>query len=137
MWLGPVVVAGVVAAGASIAWNRQNELGPSIQRLQEQIVARSEEHSPIVAAPPFHPIIRRDVFYAWSRTTDPHGYTTERAMSNLGYGDLVSAKRDRDELARNDPSVIVLPLPGEDLYEPLQWQIISEFLRRNVEPMKL
>jgi hypothetical protein len=29
--------------------------------------------------------------------------------------------------------VIVLPLPGEDLYEPLQWQIISEFLRRNVE----
>jgi hypothetical protein len=129
--LGPALVIGGVAAAASIARLRQNELGPMIQRLQEQIVARSDESSPIIAAPPFHPIVRRDVFYAWSRTTDPHGYTTEPAMRDLGYGDFVSADHYREELARHDPSVIVLPLPGEDLYDPLQWQILSEFLRRN------
>jgi hypothetical protein len=126
-----VLVASGAVAVVSIVRLRQNELGPLIQDLQEQIVVRSDKDSSIIAAPPFHPIVRRDVFYAWSRTTDPHGYTTERAMSDLGYGDLVSAEHDRAELDRRDPAVIVLPLPDEDLYEPLQWKIISEFLRRN------
>jgi hypothetical protein len=128
-----VLVVGCGVAAASFARIRQNELGFLIQRLQERIAASSDERSPIIAAPPFHPIVRRDVFYAWSRTTDPRGYTTERAMSDLGYGDLVSVEHDRDDLGRRDPAVIVLPLPGEDLYEPLQWQIISEFLRRHAE----
>jgi hypothetical protein len=131
--LVPLLVLGGVEAAASLVRLRLNDLGPAIQDLQEQIAALSDKNSPVIAAPPFHPIVRPDVFYAWSRTTDPHGYSTERAMSDLGYGDFVSAERYRNELGRRDPAVIVLPLPGEDLYEPVQWQIILEFLRRNAK----
>jgi len=135
--VGSVLVIAGLAAAASIVWLRGNELGTSIQDLQEQIAARSDERSPVIAPPPFHPIIRRDVFYAWSRTTDPHGYATERAMRDLGREEFVSAGRYRSELERGDPSVIVLPLPSEELYEPLQWQVISEFLRLNAKRFEI
>jgi hypothetical protein len=127
----PILVLGGLSAFASLARLRLNDLGPAIQKLQVQIAALSDENSLIIAAPPFHPMVRRDVFYAWSRTTDPHGYTTERAMNDLGYGKFVSAESYRNELVRRDPAVVVLPLPGEDLYEPAQWQVIVAFLRRN------
>jgi len=54
-------------------------------------------------------------------------------MTDLGYGEFVSPERYRQEIGLRDPAVIVLPLPGEDLYEPLQWQVIIEFLRRNAD----
>jgi hypothetical protein len=131
--LGFALVIGGMVAAASITRLRANELGPFIQQLQFEVAARSEKGSFIIAPPPFHPIVRRDTFYAWSRTTDPHGYTTERAMTDLGFGEFVSPERYREEIGLRDPSIIVLPLPGEDLYEPLQWQIIIEFLRRNAD----
>jgi hypothetical protein len=131
--LGLLLVIAGLAGALSIARLRANELGPKMQELQELIAALSGEKSPIIAPPPFHPIVRRDVFYAWSRTTDPHGYTTERAMSDLGLSEFVSAERYRQELGRGDPSVIVLPLPGEELYDPVQSQVISEFLHDNAE----
>ena len=89
-----------------------------------------------MAPPPLHPVIRKDVFYAWHRTTDPGGYTTETLMEDFGdqeYSQRTQPMYYRMELSRNAPDLIVLPRRGEQLYEPMQWRVLKRYLYNNAD----
>ena len=102
----------------------------------EVIVSRSAPDATIVAYPPLHPVVRRDVFYGWNRTTDPGGYGTERIMRTLavpGYSERFEAAYYRRELDARQPAAIVAPLNDDWTYEPMQWAAVRDFLAEHRE----
>ncbi len=81
----------------------------------------------VVAAPPFHPIFRRDTFYVWFNTLDPSGYETEEIMGDIPLvRGLASERTYREELEANPPALVAM-LDG--VYPRLQSGVIEEFLR--------
>ena len=86
---------------------------------------------PILAYPPLHPVVRRDVFYAWNRTTDPAGRGTEEVMRTFRVGDYSGRFESAHyalELAERPPAIIVAPLNADWGYEPRQWTAVREYL---------
>ena len=94
----------------------------------------SDASSPIVAWPPLHPIVRRDSFYGWSRTTDPSGYSTEVIVQDLDLPSYSRRFQEEDywrQLEEHPPQVIVSFLPGTTSYEPLQAVVLEKFLQKH------
>ena len=99
---------------------------------QNAIVDATDESSTVVAWLPWHPVVRRDSFYAWSRTTDPAGFSTESIVQHLDIPEHVHRFEDsgyRHQLAETPPQIIVWPAEGMPSYEPRQAVILREYLR--------
>ena len=97
----------------------------------DAITEWSAQGDPIIAYPPLHPVVRRDVFYGWNRTTDPAGFGTETVMHILavpGYSERFESPSYRRELDAGQPAVIVSPRNDDWGYEPGQWASVREFL---------
>lgn len=88
----------------------------------------------VVAAAPFHPIFRRDVFFGWLATYDPGGFGSEYLAQNLTLlKPYFSEKRYRRELEQHSPALIYLSRdvvldPGH-YYPPIQYKVLLAFLR--------
>jgi len=130
-----------IVLGAWAGWNALQSFSRQDQAHQmlafyDRMVDLSPADAPIAAYPPLHPVVRRDVFYAWSRTIDPGGYGTEAIMRDLDIPDY-SARFDRDhyrrELDSNPPALVVSALDGEWAYEPAQWAVLREYLAAHRE----
>ena len=130
VFAGIVALAGWGAAAAAVTFSARDE----VERLLAFYAAlerMAPAGSSIVAFPPLHPVVRRDAFYGWSRTTDPGGLTTEAIMRALAVPDY--AKRfDHDqyrrELETHPPALVVVPVVGDTAYEPRQWEVIRDYL---------
>lgn len=81
----------------------------------------------VVAAPPLHPIYRRDTLYVWFNTLDPAGYDTEKIMDGIPLvHELASDQQYRLELRAHAPALVVL---WPDTYPRRQKAVLQEFLR--------
>ncbi|MCX5795736.1 MAG: hypothetical protein NTY77_09605 [Elusimicrobia bacterium] len=85
----------------------------------------------IVAMPPFHPIDRRDTFFAWFDTFDPAGHETEEILQGLPLvRGLVSEQRYRDELQAHPPALVVLWSDSAGRKYPRRQQaLLEQFLQ--------
>ena len=132
----PWVLGLAVLGGAVVAWDARQSFAGLNQAHQmltfyDTLLRLSTEDTRIVAYPPLHPVVRRDVFYAWSRTTDPAGSGTEavmRAMAVPAYSDRFVRDYYRGELESNAPTLIVSPLDDGWAYEPGQWSVLRDYL---------
>jgi len=132
----PWCFALAIVIGASTAWNAwQSFAGDDGARrmlaFYDTIAGWSAKDDAIVAYPPLHPVVRRDVFYGWNRTTDPAGFGTERIMRALavpGFSERFDPASYRRELGASRPPVIVSPRNDDWAYEPGQWAAVRDFL---------
>ena len=129
--LGLAILGSALVAWDTRQWFAQQDQAHHMLDFYDTLRGVSREDSRIVAYPPLHPVVRKDVFYAWSRTTDPAGHGTEAVMREMalpGY----SARFDRDyylaEIESNAPTLIVSPLDDNWTYEPIQWSVLREYL---------
>ena len=132
----PWVLGLAVLGSALVAWDARQSFAGLNQAHQmltfyDTLLRLSAEDTRIVAYPPLHPVVRRDVFYAWSRTTDPAGSGTEAVMSAMAvpdYSDRFVRDYYRGELESNAPTLIVSPLDDGWTYEPGQWSVLRDYL---------
>lgn len=114
-------------------------IGPS-QRAELRLLGKiAEPDDRVVAAPPYHPIDRRDAFFVWFSTTDPKGFDSERIMRALpALRPLVTASRFQQELAAHPPALAVLEADGlEPEYTNGQWRALRRFVKeRNYRIVK-
>ena len=130
-----IVLSGATAWSAG-QWFARDQGAQHMLAFYEAIVRRVAPDAAIVAYPPLHPVVRRDVFYGWNRTTDPGGYGTERIMRTLavpGYSERFEAAYYRRELDARQPAAIVAPLNDDATYEPMQWAAVRDFLAEHRE----
>jgi hypothetical protein len=125
--------AAALVAALSIAalWDRYRVAAVDCATIRAMNVLASPEDS-VVAPPPDHPILRRDVFFLWFNTSDPRGYDSERVLEGLGpYRELVSQGRNRAALESVPPAFVVLDEgPAAAPYPAGQWQALHDFLPR-------
>jgi hypothetical protein len=132
----PWCFALAIVISASTAWSAWQSFArdDGAQRMlafYDAVTEWSAKDDPIIAYPPLHPVVRRDVFYGWNRTTDPAGFGTERIMRALavpGFSERFDAAYYRRELGANRPPVIVSPRNDDWAYEPEQWAAVRDFL---------
>lgn len=94
----------------------------------------SDRESKVVAWPPFHPLLRRDTFYGWSRTVDPSGYSTERVVQEIGAPEYARNFEEQEywrQLEDDPPTLILAFVPGATSYEPIQAAVLGQFLRKH------
>jgi hypothetical protein len=85
----------------------------------------------IVTHPQWHPITRRDVFYAWFITWDPGGRGQDvilREWNPRGFGRRFAEEGYREDLERNPPALIVTVGEGYDL-PPTQEAALQQYVR--------
>ena len=105
-----------------------------MQRFYQSILDLTGASSNVVAWPPLHPIVRRDTFYGWNRTTDPAGYTTESIIHDMGLPQYVRRFAEQDywrQLEANPPTLIVSSEPLTKSYEPVQARVLEQFLQKH------
>jgi len=132
----PWCFALAIVISASTAWHAwqsfaRDDGAPRMLAFYDAITEWSAKDDAIIAYPPLHPVVRRDVFYGWNRTTDPAGFGTEpimRALAVPGFTERFDSPYYRRELGANRPPVIVSPRDDDWGYEPGQWAAIREFL---------
>jgi hypothetical protein len=128
-----VVACGLSAYGAAAratTWYREDSA--NYERSLIQVMDRiSLPGDYVVAAPPHHPIFRRDVFYLSLNTLDPNGYDADRILDSFpSLSGLVTADRYRSELESHPPALIVLRSGGEPMpYTARQNAAIESFVR--------
>jgi hypothetical protein len=130
-----VVVCGttiVAAHGITELWQRYNVArGQCATILKMNQLALPGDF--VVAPPPEHPIVRRDVFFLWFNTSDPGGYDSERILESLGpYRRMVSPGENRAALESHQPAFVVLDAgPVAAPYPAAQWEALREYLPRH------
>jgi hypothetical protein len=125
-----IVLSAWTAGSALRSFSRQDQAHQMLA-FYDRMIELSPADAPIAAYPPLHPIVRRDVFYGWSRTIDPGGYGTEAIMRDLdipGYSARFDRDHYRQELDSNPPALVVSALDDEWAYEPAQWAALREYL---------
>ncbi len=106
----------------------------SLLTFYRKVLILSDSDAKIAAWPPFHPVLRRDTFYAWSKTFDPSGFSTERIVQHLGspdYARRFEADAYWNQLEANPPEIIVSFVPSTTSYEPKQAAVLNQFLRKH------
>jgi hypothetical protein len=132
---GAVVLSGWTAASA-LGWFARHDQARGMLDFYDALLRVSPADAPIVAYPPLHPVVRHDVFYGWSRTTDPAGYGTEAVMDSLavpGYSQRFDAPYYRQEIEARPPAIVIAPLDGNWGYEPRQWAVLQAYLETHRE----
>lgn len=102
-----------------VMWDRMEELTPADGR--------------VIAAPQWHPIYRKDVFYGWFSTFDPGGRNQDVLLAEwnpMGYGSRFTLEGYRRELQENRPALIVTVGEGFGLPRA-QEQAIRDYLDRS------
>jgi hypothetical protein len=125
-----IVIAGWTALVALQTFARRDQAHEMLG-FYNTMLRLSPGEQPIVAFPPLHPVVRRDVFYGWSRTTDPGGAGTEVVMGKLdvpGYSERFERAHYQQELDAHPPALVVVPLDTESAYEPGQWSVLREYV---------
>jgi hypothetical protein len=135
--VGLGVLACVVASGATIVasagiaqlWRAHdpNRYQCAALRVMNVLATPGDR---VVAPPPEHPIVRRDVFFLWFNTSDPRGYDSERILEQLGpYRAEVSFEADRRALEADPPAFVVLGVgTSAPEYPRAQLRALREFL---------
>jgi hypothetical protein len=121
----------VAALWIGALWERYRVAPVDCATIRALNVLASPEDS-VVAPPPHHPIVRRDVFFLWFNTSDPRGYDSERVLEGLGpYRGLVSQDRNRAALESDPPAFVVLDEGSAAAPYPAgQWRALRDFLPR-------
>ena len=129
-----VISAFVVSAwtaASAFGWFARQDQARGMLDFYDALLRVSPADAAIVAYPPLHPIVRHDVFYGWSRTTDPAGHGTEAIMDALalpGYSQRFAAPYYQQEIEARPPAVVVAPLDSNWGYEPKQWAVLRGYL---------
>jgi hypothetical protein len=122
--LGAISVTTSLMTAQSWAKATESRNHEAFLRVMNQI---SKPPDRIVARPPFHPIYRRDTFYAWFNTIDPAGFETEEVFERIpALRDLVSERRYRTELNAHPPALVVLA--ESSAYPRRQLAVLKMFL---------
>jgi hypothetical protein len=121
----------VAALWIAAFWERYRVAAVDCATIRAMNVLASLEDA-VVAPPPHHPILRRDVFFLWFNTSDPRGYDSERVLEGLGpYRELVFQDRNRAALESEPPAFVVLDEgPVAAPYPAGQWWALRDFLPR-------
>jgi hypothetical protein len=84
----------------------------------------------IAVPPPFHPIARRDAFYALIQTWLPSGVTTEDTLRRLDlpHADQLGEPAYRRQLEESRPAVVLFTGRREFFYSDEQARAIDGFL---------
>ncbi|WP_165219181.1 hypothetical protein [Aquisphaera insulae] len=87
----------------------------------------------VAAAPPLHPIVRRDAFMLWFSTYDPSGFDAEQVLRRIPtLRRFAEPAWYREELERDPPALVVVS--GDVRVAPRaagQQAAITEFFRRH------
>ncbi len=129
--LASLLVAAAVEAGTAAQSFVRDGQAPRMLAYYDELLAGVPADARVLAYPPLHPIVRRDVFYAWNRTTDPAGRGTAavmRAMQVPGYAERFTSAHQQRELASRPPAVVVAPVDAAWGYEPEQWRVVRAWL---------
>jgi len=134
-WLGvsAFVAACGVSGSAALAearvWARDGSAG--YERLMIGFMRKvALPGDRVVAAPPHHPIDRRDVFYLALSTLNPRGDADAILGASPEIRGRVSADRYREELEAHPPAFVVLGFEGErPPYSARQIGALGPFLR--------
>jgi hypothetical protein len=98
---------------------------------QHAVLELAPSDARIVVPPPFHPIARRDAFYALIHTWMPSGLTSEETLRRLALPNhqRVGIAAYREQLEQSRPAVILFTTEGrETLYSPEQSAAIAGYL---------
>jgi hypothetical protein len=137
---GRVRVVGVLVACAITVLSdfraaRSWSVGGDAQRQERLIrwmrrVTHAEDR--VVAAPPLHPIDRRDSFFLWFNNFDPRGFDSETILARLpSFQGNVAAGRFRKELEEEPPALVVLSGDWRIVpYTSGQQKALIDFLER-------
>ena len=128
------ILVGMGSAWQAERWFSRRDQSHEMLTFYESMLRLNPVNAPIAAYLPMHPVVRRDVFYGWSRTLDPGGFGTEaimRALDVQGYSRRFEPAYYRQELASRPPALVVAPLEGEPAYEPAQWAALRAFLQEH------
>ncbi|WP_435017698.1 hypothetical protein TA3x_005317 [Tundrisphaera sp. TA3] len=125
-------LASVGALGRARAWADADEARHQgiVIRWMGRVAGPGEY---VVAAPPFHPIDRRDSFFLWFNTIDPGGFDSETILGRLpSYRDRASPAHFLGELVAHPPALVTLSDRGMPVfYTAGQFAALREFLARN------
>jgi hypothetical protein len=119
------LVAGPLASG----WRSQD--AARLAEVQRVVLQLAPEESRIVVPPPFHPVSRRDAFYALIQTWLPSGLTTEATLRHLAlpHAERLGESAYRRELEASRPAVVLFTGRPEFFYSPEQAAAIDGYLR--------
>ena len=113
------------------AWSNFNEAQSQAElfRWMDQVVGPEDW---VVAAPPLHPINRRDTFFIWFNTADPGGFDSEQILARLPtYRPKVAPGRFLEELEAHPPALILLSAGSRSVpYTKGQLDALNKFLPR-------
>jgi hypothetical protein len=131
-----VALVAAMALGSVSAWRAAAQYRAShstrfFQTLWARLDGAAVAGGRIVTHPQWHPITRRDVFYAWFLTWDPGGRGQDvilREWNPRGLGRRFTAEGYREDLERHPPALIVTVGEGYDL-PATQEAVLGEYVR--------
>jgi hypothetical protein len=103
--------------------------------VQRVILELAPPEARIVVPPPFHPVARRDSFYALIQTWLPSGVTTEETLRELAlpHADRLGEPAYRRELETSRPAVVLFTGRREFFYSPEQAAAIDGYLQEHAD----
>lgn len=132
------LAVGLVACGlqafASLGHYAGQDGAPALANLHRELLARTHPDARVAVPPPYHPVARRDTFYAWVRTIDPGGYGTEALMQDLDrppFSARLTPAWYLRELDANPPAAIGLDPRGRLAFTPGQRATLQAWLARH------
>jgi hypothetical protein len=120
-----------VSAGRAAARYRTSQSTRFFQALWARVDGAAAAGGRIVTHPQWHPVNRRDVFYAWFVTWDPAGRGQDvilREWNPRGFGRRFTADGYREDLERYPPALIVTVGEGYDL-PATQEAVVAQYVR--------
>jgi hypothetical protein len=126
-----VLAFSALSSGSAARDYRERNQVEFFHHVWKEMSRAADPKGRVVADPQWHPIFRRDVFYAWFITFDPGGQDQERILREWnprGYGKRFTLEEYREEIARNPPALLVTIGAGFNLPEA-QEAAVEEYLR--------
>jgi hypothetical protein len=134
-WAPQAVLAGAGALAVGLAAHALAAGGsaPDAERfaqVQNAVIELAPSDEPILVAPPFHPIVRRDALYGLIQTPMPSGVTTEETLRRLGVPAAARFGTEvyRRELEQSRPAVVLFTGQPEFFYSGEQAKAIAGYL---------
>jgi hypothetical protein len=125
------IAIALLAAPLATGW-RSNDAA-RFAEVQRVVLELAPPDARIVVPPPFHPVARRDAFYALIHTWLPSGLTTEETLRRLAlpHADRLGERAYRRELESSRPAVVLFTGRPEFFYSPEQAAAIDGYLREH------
>jgi hypothetical protein len=125
--------AGALAVGLAVHSLAVEDASPDaghFAQVQNAVLELAPRDQPILVAPPFHPIVRRDAVYGLIQTPMPSGATTEETLRRLAVPVAARFGTEvvRRELETSRPAVVLFTGRPEFFYSGEQAKAIAGYL---------